>query len=148
MKITKRIEINAPIARVWAAISDHEQFGEWFRCKLDQPFTEGEWSTGMMTYPGSEHVKWEAKVVRVEKEKCLAFTWPPYVENNAVDLASEPWLDCTFELEETPTGTLLTITESGFERLSEAIRDDARRGNEQGWDIQAGHITEYVTANP
>ena len=147
MKIVKKVEIDAPIARVWDAIIDHNKFGEWFRCKLDQPFEEGGWSTGMMTYPGSEHVEWKAKVVSIRDEECLEFTWPAYVEDESVDLSNEPWLQCTFELEEIPGGTLLTVTEFGFEKLSPAIRDDARRGNEQGWEIQAGHIKEYVSNN-
>ncbi len=147
MKIVQTVEIKAPVATVWDAIIDHEKFGEWFRCRLDQPFAEGEMSTGMMTYPGSEHVEWLAKVIRIEAEKCLEFSWPPYVPDESVDLSQELWTHCTFELEETDGGTLLTITESGFDKLSPAIRDDARRSNEQGWKIQAGHITDYVTQN-
>ncbi len=144
MKIERRVEINAPIAKVWEVIIDHKKFGEWFRCKLDQPFKEGEVSTGMMTFPGAEHVKWNAKVIKIESERCLEFSWPPYIEDETVDLSNEPWLNCRFELESIPGGTLLTITESGFDKLSPVIRDDARRGNEQGWEIQAGHILEYV----
>lgn len=145
MKIERKVKINASKSKVWEAIIDHKKFGEWFRCKLDQPFAEGEMSTGMMTYPGAEHVKWEAKVIKIEFEKCLEFSWPPYIEDESVDLSNEPWLDCRFELESIPDGTLLTIIESGFEKLSHAIRDDARRGNEQGWDIQSRHVLEYVT---
>lgn len=144
MKIERTIEINAPLAKVWDAIIDHKKFGEWFKCKLDQPFKEGEMSTGMMTYPGVEHVKWEAKIIKIEAEKCLEFSWPPYVEDESIDLSNEPWLNCKFELKSIPDGTQLSITESGFDKLSPRIRDDARRGNEKGWEIQAGHITEYV----
>lgn len=147
MKIEQSIEISAPIAKVWDAIADYKKFGEWFRCKLDQPFQEGEWSTGMMTYPGFEHVKWEAKVIKIEAEKCLEFTWPPYLPDESIDLSNEPWLHCTFELESIPGGTLVKITESGFDKLSPAIRDEARRGNTEGWKIQAGHIQEYVAAS-
>ena len=144
MKIVQKVEIDAPITKVWDAIIDHNKFGEWFRCKLDQPFEEGKPSTGMMTYPGAEHVPWQATVLKIIEQKRLEFTWPPYVEDESVNLDDEPWLHCTFELEETATGTLLTITESGFDKLTAAIRDDARRGNEQGWEIQAGHILEYM----
>lgn len=147
MKIVQTVEIDAPIARVWDAIIDHNKFGEWFRCRLDQPFAEGEMSTGMMTYPGSEHVKWLAKVIRIEPGKSLEFTWPPYVPDESVDLSKEPWMHCRFELEEVSGRTRLTITESGFDKLSPAIRDDARRSNTEGWKIQAGHITEYVEQN-
>ena len=33
--IEKRIELNAPVSRVWRALTDHREFGEWFRVKLD-----------------------------------------------------------------------------------------------------------------
>ncbi len=144
MKIERKVKIEAPISAVWDAIIDHEQFGKWFRCKLDQPFEEGKSSTGWMTYPGAEHLAWEAKVLRIEDQQCLEFSWPPYVEDESIDISNEPWLHCKFELESIKNGTLVTITESGFEKLSMAIRDDARRCNQQGWDIQAGHIREYV----
>lgn len=147
MKIEKEVVIKAPISKLWDAIVDYKKFGEWFRCKLDQPFEEGEMSTGMMTFPGAEHVKWVAKVIRIENEKCLEFSWPPYVQDESIDLANEPWLNCKFELEIVPEGTRLKITEAGFDRLSSTIRDDALSGNEYGWEIQAGHIVEYVTKN-
>ena len=37
-RIEKSIELNAPIERVWHALTDHNEFGEWFRVKLDGPF--------------------------------------------------------------------------------------------------------------
>jgi hypothetical protein len=61
-RIEKRIEVKAPVSRVWRALTDHREFGEWFRVKLDGPFAPGQPSTGHMTYPGYEHVKWNAVV--------------------------------------------------------------------------------------
>ncbi|MGA8300388.1 MAG: SRPBCC family protein, partial [Terriglobales bacterium] len=61
-RIEKRIELKAPVARVWQALTDYRQFGEWFLVKLDGPFVTGEKSTGHMTYPGYEYVRWEVVV--------------------------------------------------------------------------------------
>ncbi len=41
-RIEKRVEINAPVSRVWRALTDHVEFGEWFRVKLDGPFVPGQ----------------------------------------------------------------------------------------------------------
>ena len=60
-RIEKRIELKAPLSRVWRAITDYREFGEWFRVKLHGPFVPGEVSRGQMTYPGYEHVKWEGR---------------------------------------------------------------------------------------
>ena len=57
--IEKRIELNAPVSRVWRALTDHREFGEWFRVKIDDPFMPGQVSRGHITYPGYEHLRWE-----------------------------------------------------------------------------------------
>ena len=67
--IEKRIELKAPISRVWRALTDYREFGEWFRVKLEGPFIPGQVSRGQMTYPGCEHVKWEAVVQKMEPER-------------------------------------------------------------------------------
>ena len=75
--IEKRIELKAPVSRVWRALTDHREFGEWFRVKLEGPFVPGEVSRGHITYPGYEHLKWEATVQRMEPERLFSFTWHP-----------------------------------------------------------------------
>ena len=40
-RIEKTVIINAPRSRVWQAIADTKQFGEWFRVKLDGDFKAG-----------------------------------------------------------------------------------------------------------
>ena len=57
-RIEKRIELKAPLSRVWRAVTDYHEFGEWFGVKLDGPFVPGQVSRGQITYPGYEHVKW------------------------------------------------------------------------------------------
>jgi uncharacterized protein YndB with AHSA1/START domain len=75
-RIEKRIELKAPISRVWRALTDHREFGESFRVKLDGPFVPGQVSRGQITYPGCEHIKWEAVVQKMEHERLFSFTWP------------------------------------------------------------------------
>ena len=75
-RIEKRIELKAPISRVWRAVTDYREFGEWFRVKLDGPFVPGQVSHGQITYPGYEHLKWEAVVEKMEPERLFSFTWP------------------------------------------------------------------------
>ena len=77
-RIEKSVELKAPTSRVWRALTDHEEFGEWFRVKLDGPFVLNEVSRGVTTYPGYEGMKWEATVVAMERERLFAFKWCPY----------------------------------------------------------------------
>ena len=48
-RIEKSADLRAPVERVWRALTDHEEFGTWFRVKLDGPFIVGEPSTGRTT---------------------------------------------------------------------------------------------------
>jgi uncharacterized protein YndB with AHSA1/START domain len=143
-RIEKSIELAAAPERVWRALTDHEEFGAWFRVKLDGPFAAGEPSTGHMTFPGYEHVRWEATVERIEAPTLFSFRWHPYAIDSEVDYSGEPTTLVEFRLEPIATGTRLTVTESGFEALPEQRRPDAFRMNERGWEAQMANIAAHV----
>ena len=83
--IEKRIELAAPVSRVWRALTDFREFGEWFRVKLDGPFVPGQVARGHIAYPGYEHVRWEATVPKMELERLFSFTWHPYAVDPAIE---------------------------------------------------------------
>jgi uncharacterized protein YndB with AHSA1/START domain len=146
--IEKRIELKAPISRVWRALTDYREFGEWFRVKLDGPFVQGQVSRGQITYPGYEHVKWEAAVQKIEPERLFSFTWPhPKSLDKAhysPDSSKDPTTLVEFRLEKTANGTLLVLTECGFDNLPGDFRLEAFRRNEGGWTEQVKNIERYV----
>jgi len=147
-RIEKKIELKAPVARVWRALTDYREFGEWFRVKLDSPFVPGETSTGHITYPGYEHLKWEAVVQAMDKPHYFSFTWHPYAIDPAVDYSGEPPTLVEFRLEPTADGTLLKVRESGFSKVPAARRAEAFRMNGNGWAQQMGNIATYVAQHP
>lgn len=98
-RIEKRIELKAPLARVWRALTDYREFGEWFRVKLEAPFVPGQVSRGRILYPG---------------------------------IAG---------------GTLLVISESGFDHIPAHRRMEALRMNEGGWALQIRNIESHVAQN-
>jgi uncharacterized protein YndB with AHSA1/START domain len=146
-RIEKCMELKAPVSRVWRALTDYREFGEWFRVKLDGPFVAGQISRGQMTYPGYEHVKWQAVVQRMEPERLFSFTWHHSLDPNA-DISKEPTTLVEFRLEKIEAGTLLTLTESGFENLPENLRLEAFRRNDGGWTEQMRNIESYVAQRP
>ena len=146
-RIEKRIELKAPVSRVWRALTDYREFGEWFRVKLEGPFVPGQVSRGQITYPGYEHVKWQAVVQKMEPERLFSFTWPhpkSFEKGEATDYSTEPSTLVEFRLEKTSGGTLLVVTESGFEKLPGERRLEAFRRNEGGWAEQVKNIEKYV----
>jgi len=145
--IEKRIELKAPVSRVWRAITDYHEFGEWFKVKLEGPFVAGKVSRGQITHPGYEHVKWEATVKEMKPERLFSFTWHPYAIDPNVDYSKETPTLVEFRLEKIPSGTLLVITESGFDKIPAHRRAEALRMDDGGWAGQIKNIEKHVAQN-
>jgi uncharacterized protein YndB with AHSA1/START domain len=142
-RIERNVELKASPDRVWQALTDHREFGAWFKVALDQPFVVGQPSTGMMTYPGFEHLPWKAEIVAIEPRHRFAFRWPAMDEAQQVR-DDWPWTLVEFTLEPLGDGTRLTVVESGFDALPESGRDFARRCNEGGWTEQMDNVRAHV----
>ena len=143
-RIEKVVDLAAPVARVWQAITDHTEFGAWFRVRLDNPFKVGESTTGQVTYPGYEHMKWVSFTERMDHERLFAFSWHPSDMDPETNYDKDAKVMVEFHLEPTETGTRLTIIESGFQQFPELKRLEVLRSNTEGWDIQAKNIARHV----
>ena len=95
-KIEKRIEISAPVSRVWRTLTGSREFGGWFRVKMD-------------------------------------------------DYSQETPTRVEFSLAKTSGGTLLVLTESGFDKLPKERYADVFRMNSRGWEQQLDNIQAYVS---
>jgi uncharacterized protein YndB with AHSA1/START domain len=148
IKIEKRIELNAPIARVWRALTDYREFGEWFRVAIEEPFVPGQVSRGRILHPGYEHIVWEALIEKMEPERLFSFTWAQIrhhdKENYSPDYSHAPRTLVEFRLEKTAVSTLLVLTESGFENVPAEWRAEALRMNDGGWTQQMNNIENHV----
>lgn len=143
--IEKRIELKAPVARVWRALTDHREFGQWFRVNLEGPFIPGQPARGHMNYPGYEHIVFQCTVREMQPERLFSFTWHPYAVDPNFDYSAEPPTLVEFRLEPVKTGTLLTVTESGFENIPAHRRLEAFEKNDGGWTEQIRNIERHVT---
>ncbi len=144
-QIKRTIDLNSPIERVWLALTDHTEFGSWFRLSLHGPFEAGKVTTGEVTYPGYEGLPFWARVEVMSKPHHFSFIWP-MDETVAPD---DPQLEekvtlVEFILKPTDSGTRLSIRESGFDRLPEDKRIQIFRDNQGGWDAQTKNIKEFV----
>jgi uncharacterized protein YndB with AHSA1/START domain len=156
-RIEKNVLLHAPRERVWRAISDSREFGSWFGVELDGPFVAGARMTGRIVPTtvdpevarGQEPYRgrtFELTVDRVQPMRLFSFRWHPFAVDPGVDYSKEPTTLVEFELEEVPGGTMLTITESGFDRIPLARRAQAFASNEQGWAAQARLIEKYLSS--
>jgi len=147
-RIEKRIELKAPVSRVWRALTDYREFAEWFRVRLEGPFVPGKTTRGQITHPGYEHVRWEVVVQKMEPERLFSFTWHPYSVDPKIDYSKETPTLVEFRLEKSPAGTLLLLTESGFDKIPSDRRLEAFRRNDGGWTEQMKNIESYVAKKP
>jgi uncharacterized protein YndB with AHSA1/START domain len=143
-RIEKQVVLHAPRSRVWRALIDAREFGEWFRVRLESPIVEGATVRGQITHPGYEHLTMEIMVERIEPERYFSYRWHPYAVDPAVDYSTEPTTLVEFRLEDRGADTLLTIVESGFDRIPPARRSEAFLRNGDGWTQQADNIERYV----
>lgn len=144
-RIEKQITLGAPRGRVWQALTDAAQFGQWFGCELNGRFVAGESIRGQITSPAYRHLKLEFHVERIEPEHYFAYRWHPFAVDPAVDYSDEVPTLVEFFLTDQADGTLLRVIESGFDALPESRRATAYRMNDGGWKQQLGHISSYVT---
>ncbi|HKK20876.1 MAG TPA: SRPBCC family protein [candidate division Zixibacteria bacterium] len=145
-RIEKSIEIKAPVSRVWRALTDYREFGEWFRVKLESPFEVGRQSRGNITHPGYEHMVLELVVKAIEPESYFAYTWHPYAVDPEIDYSSETPTLVEFRLEKSGDGTLLTVVESGFDKIPAHRRDEAFRMDDGGWAQQVKNVKKHAEA--
>ena len=143
-RIEKRIELKAPVSRVWRALTDYREFAEWFRVRLEGPFVPGKTTRGQITHPGYEHVRWEVVVQKMEPERLFSFTWHPYSVDPKIDYSKETPTLVEFRLEKSPAGTLLLLTESGFDKIPLERRAKAFAANDGGWTMQTKLIEKYL----
>jgi uncharacterized protein YndB with AHSA1/START domain len=148
-RIEKRVFLRAPRARVWRALADSAEFGCWFGMRFDGPFAAGAHMRGVVAPtivdPDPEVTKSrnqyegapiEIIVEKMEPERVFSFRWHPHAVDPEVDYSTEPTTLVEFVLEDAAGGVMLTITESGFDRIPLARRAKAFEGNEWGWRAQ------------
>lgn len=165
-RIEKRVTLRAPVSRVWRAIADAREFGDWFGVTLEEPFAEGRTIKGTfdvrvdearivahqeaiglqpakVSFPAGSTVF--CTVERIEPERYFSFRWIPFGIDAEADPLNEPTTLVEFMLEPAGAdGTHLVIVESGFDRVPAHRRERAFRMNEGGWAAQIENVRRHV----
>lgn len=158
-RIVRKVVLDAPIERVWRAITEAARFGAWFGVEFDGEFEPGARRLGRIvptrvdadiakTQEPYAGIEFAFQVERIEPMHLFSFRWHPYGVEPGTDPATEPMTLVEFELEEGAGGTHLSITESGFDRVPPGRRAEAFAANEQGWREQATLIAKYLALPP
>jgi uncharacterized protein YndB with AHSA1/START domain len=146
-RIERQVLLTTPRSRVWRALSDAGEFGDWFGVALKgKSFVVEQHIQGNITYPGYEHLVFDALIVQLEPERMLSLRWHPYAVDPSVDYSQEPTTLVEFELKAVEAGTLFSVVESGFDNVPLARREEAFRMNSSGWDAQMENIAKHFAA--
>jgi uncharacterized protein YndB with AHSA1/START domain len=144
-RIERKVLIKASRARIWRAIAEAGEFGDWFGVDFKgKSFAEGKHIQGKITYPGYEHLTMDVLIERIVPEQILSWRWHPAAIDSTVDYSLEPTTLVVFELREVDGGTLLSVVESGLDKIPLARRADVFRMNSSGWDEQMENIKKHV----
>src|SRR5579862_7710759 len=154
-RIEKKVLLRAPIQRVWRALTDTAEFEKWFGVRFDQPFRPGTQMRGKIVGTSvdpevakgqkqHESIPFEITIEQIDAERLFSFRWHPFAIEAGVDYSAEPTTLIVFALEKAPEGVVLTISESGFDKIPLERRAKAFSANERGWGIMARLIGEYL----
>jgi len=154
-RLEKKLLLRAPLKRVWRAIADPNEFGTWFGMTFDGPFVQGASLRGVIlpstvnaelagVQKPHQGVAFDVTIERIEPERLFSFRWHPNDIKRDVDYSAEPTTLVVFALEEVAEGVMLTITESGFDRIPLARRAEAFLASDAGWSIMLRVIEEYL----
>ncbi len=154
-RIKKTVLLHATLEQAWHAISDAQQFGQWFGASFDQPFVAGKTlrativpttvdATVAALQAPHAGVTFDFLVDRIEPRQSIAFRWHPFAIDTAHDYSTEPMTLIEFALRAQADGVQLTITESGFDQLALARRAQAYAANAAGWAMQTSLVAKYL----
>jgi uncharacterized protein YndB with AHSA1/START domain len=158
-RIEKQMVLKANRSRVWEALADSKQFGHWFGITFEGSFAPGATVHGTITgtkvdpeiAKGMEPMiglPYTMTIERMEPERVFSFRWHPHSIDRTVDYSKEPTTLVVFQLEEVTGGTLLRVTESGFDGIPAHRRKTAFEANDQGWGLQMVLIGKHLDRSP
>ena len=146
-RFERTIEVRAPRARVWQAISNARDFAAWFGLgaglELRGELAPGAEIVGVWDVDGRPVEELFFTVEAVEPGRRLAFRWVPYEVPAGEDPRRHPTTRIELTLEDTADGTRLTVVEAGFAALP-ADKQYKRDQNAQGWAVQVEAIARHV----
>lgn len=137
-KLEKNVTINAPVEKVWAALTDNSKLGEWMLMPTTfEPVVGKEF-----TFKAEATEKWDGfihcKVKEVEVNRKLVYTWDAGMENTETLV--------TILISENNGQTNLTIIHTGWENLPAEMREQMINGHSKGWDLRfVKNLSELLT---
>jgi uncharacterized protein YndB with AHSA1/START domain len=136
--------VRAPRSCVWQALTNIQEFSKWFGVEAEGEFAPGARMRMISTHESYKGVEFFVDVVKMDAPEIFSWRWHPGAKQPGEDNSSEPMTLVEFRLTEVEGGTLVTVVESGFDRLSLARRARVFEDNSKGWQFQLASLTRYA----
>src|SRR5688572_5062813 len=145
-RIDRTIEIEAPPARVWRALTDPAEVARWFDVTIEGEYRQGRdvWMTSR--HPDYAGMRFRVRVTEVTPPTRVIWRWHPGAVDPNVDYSREPETTVTFTLEPSGRGTRLTVAETGFDEITLERRAKVYADNTQGWTEVLAAFQKHVEA--
>jgi uncharacterized protein YndB with AHSA1/START domain len=134
--IERELTLQAPIERVWRAITDPAEVSKWFGVEAEIDLTPG----GDVAFGWSQG-RFRARVEAVEPPRRFAYRW---CLDSDTPVDEGPTTLVEFTLRPEGEGTRLRLVESGFASLPEDGRARHLADNTKGWEEELGELRTYV----
>jgi uncharacterized protein YndB with AHSA1/START domain len=141
--VEREITIEAPLEKVWEALTNAKLFGQWFKVNLKSDFVAGETTLGWNTSKGFE-MNMKFYVKEIKPKSYFSYAWHPYPIDQSFDYSKEEPTLVEFFLEKTHSGTLLKVKESGFNKITASRRAEAYKMHTGGWEAQLNNIKNFL----
>jgi uncharacterized protein YndB with AHSA1/START domain len=140
-EIRRKMSFSLPIERVWQAISTPQGLSHWFSDQVE-PDESGQ---GML-FTWDDYGTVRAQVKASEPPRHFAFRWGAHGYQSGEPFTDENSTLVTFFLSETPEGTDLTLSETGFAGLAPEHRQGSFEDNSGGWTKELDHLQAYLAS--
>jgi uncharacterized protein YndB with AHSA1/START domain len=137
-RIERTVDVEHPVATVWAALTTAEGLGTWFGHAATVDLHVG----GLATVTFENGHQAQLRIERLEPPRVLGWTWGIY--GLPADDPRRTYVE--FTLEPADDGTRLTVVESGFAQLPDDHHGTAYGGNAEGWKSELGELVTYLDA--
>jgi uncharacterized protein YndB with AHSA1/START domain len=138
LTVTRSIRIAAPLARVWAAVTEPQLISGWFGEASFDSLDAG--TMGSLTW--DDHGSFPVRIEAVDEPRSISYRWSSPRSDDLAEVDEEHSTVFTFTLEEVEGGTSLTVVETGF-----GTSDDPAahlESHRQGWNSELDELVALV----
>ena len=137
--VERSVWIEAPRERAWGAVTEPEHLDRWYATYYRWEIPALEVGTAVKFYNKDDDTDMQLATIEVvDRPRQFSLRWQPD------RLYPEMTLVTTFMLEEEKGGTRVTIIESGYESLSDDVRQQWVDATSEGYTMSMENLKAYL----